>query len=539
MRAPLVAIAALCGALPASAAPLPAPYAPRPGTLFIVGGGPLPEAVGQKFIELAGGEKAKIVIIPTASELAGTLAHERKIEFLRKARTARLTLLHTRSRDEANDPEFSRPLADATGVWFTGGKQQRLADTYLGTQFEQRVDEVLARGGVVGGTSSGAAVMSALMIRFGMDDPDVGPGFNLLAGTVIDQHFIQRRRQERLMRVLSENPGLFGLGIDEGTALVVRGRRGTVVGNSQVVACLAPSKLRPAKTQSLAAGDEIDLVAWSRAALARAGENTALAAQTPEVPRGTLVIVGGGSTTEAISRRFIEAAGGADAPLVVISTAQGDKPPPEERDTVWLRRAGARRIVRLHPNTPAEANAPRVLTALREASGVWFTGGRQWRLVDALSGTAAERALHEVLDRGGVIGGTSAGATIQGGYLVRGNPLGNTEMMCEGYERGLGFLPGAAIDQHFTQRRRHADMTALRAAYPQLVGLGIDESTAVIVAGHELEVVGEHHVAVYDGAIYDGAASQRQLDYTELSPGDRYDFKTKALAHEASATSER
>ncbi len=95
-----------------------------------------------------------------------------------------------------------------------------------------------------------------------------------------------------------------------------------------------------------------------------------------------------------------------------------------------------------------------------------------------------------MLRRGGVIGGSSAGATIQGDYLCRGSPLNNTDMICEGYERGLGFLPGVAIDQHFAQRKRFADMTALVKTYPQLLGIGIDESTAIVVQGSVAEVMG-------------------------------------------------
>ena len=111
---------------------------------------------------------------------------------------------------------------------------------------------------------------------------------------------------------------------------------------------------------------------------------------------------------------------------------------------------------------------------MAKATGVWFGGGRQWRFVDAYEGTKAHPLMKEVLKRGGVIGGSSAGATIQGDYLCRGSPFGNEEIMYEGYERGLGFLPGVAIDQHFSRRKRFADMTALVKAYPQLLGVGLE-----------------------------------------------------------------
>jgi len=159
---------------------------------------------------------------------------------------------------------------------------------------------------------------------------------------------------------------------------------------------------------------------------------------------------------------------------------------------------------------------------LKEARGVWFTGGRQWRLVDAYLDTNIEELFHDVLRRGGVIGGTSAGATIQGEYLVRGNPLGNSEVVAEGYERGFGFLPGVAIDQHFTQRERLDDMALLKKAHPEMIGLGVDESTALIVRGTTMEVVGEHHVTVFDKQ---PTASAESADFAVLKSGERYDFR--------------
>jgi cyanophycinase len=173
----------------------------------------------------------------------------------------------------------------------------------------------------------------------------------------------------------------------------------------------------------------------------------------------------------------------------------------------------------LHAADRFHANDEAILAPLREATGVWFTGGRQWRLVDQYEDTRMLAAFRDVLARGGVIGGGSAGATIQGEYLVRGSPLGNTEMMAEGYERGFAFLPGVAIDQHFTERNRQPDMEALKQAFPQLLGIGIDQSTALIVQGHTARVIGEACVSFYDapGCIV-------------LKAGEEYDLVTRRAA---------
>src|SRR5262249_155911 len=168
-------------------------------------------------------------------------------------------------------------------------------------------------------------------------------------------------------------------------------------------------------------------------------------------------------------------------------TAMPDPLPKEDRLAAAFRKAGAAKVMVLPQRKLEEVESEEFLGALRQATGIWFGGGRQWRFVDAYLDTNAHPLMKEVLRRGGVIGGSSAGASIQAEYMARGDPLGNLEIMAEGYERGLGFLPGAAVDQHFSQRKRHKDMSRLVRTYPQLLGIGIDETTAILVQGHVAE----------------------------------------------------
>ena len=156
-----------------------------------------------------------------------------------------------------------------------------------------------------------------------------------------------------------------------------------------------------------------------------------------------------------------------------------------------------------------EVESEAFLKTLDEATGIWFGGGRQWRFVDAYANTEAEKAFHRLLERGGVIAGSSAGASIQGEYMARGNPLGNLDIMSEGYEKGLGFLPGVAIDQHFTQRSRMKDMKALVKTYPQFLGIGIDETTAILVEGTKATVMGKNDVYFLSGAAQDYESDPR------------------------------
>ncbi|MCZ6853103.1 MAG: Type 1 glutamine amidotransferase-like domain-containing protein, partial [Gammaproteobacteria bacterium] len=136
--------------------------------------------------------------------------------------------------------------------------------------------------------------------------------------------------------------------------------------------------------------------------------------------KGTLVIVGGGAGPE-ILKQFVELAGGPEAPLVVIPTAEGARAYDRfHRVAVLLREAaGATDVVVIHTDDRAEADSETFVQPIRKARGVWFSGGRQWRLADAYLGTRTHRELDALLKRGGVIGGSSAGATIQGSYLAR------------------------------------------------------------------------------------------------------------------------
>jgi cyanophycinase len=239
------------------------------GSLVICGGGRLPEAVVKKHLELAGGDQARIVIIPTAAQRADNAEAGDLLRSWRRFKTQWVKVLHTRSKERANDPEFVAPLKEATGVWFDGGQQSRIAEAYEGTAVERELHALLDRGGVIGGTSAGAAVMSRVMIARGNPVAEIAVGLDLLPDAVIDQHFLKRNRKPRLLAVLEKHPGLVGFGIDEGTALIVQGRRLEVLGDSSVTVCLAASESCPAREIILEPGDTADLTALRRDAAAR------------------------------------------------------------------------------------------------------------------------------------------------------------------------------------------------------------------------------------------------------------------------------
>ena len=493
----------------------PEPQPPIQGTLFLHGGGAVDASMRQLFIRWAGGEQARIVVIPTADPLEPL--SEKKLSVWQQSESVQVDRLHAQSREEATSPALSDLLAHATGVWFCGGKQTKLIEIYAGTPVEEGIKKLLARGGIVGGTSAGAAIASKKMLV----NDEIRHGLDLLPGTIVDQHFLAKNRTDRLQRAVDANPDHVGLGIDEGTAIIVRGREIEVVGRSTVTVYLAASDQRPARVETLKAGTQADLVALRRAAVARSiPPFPSKEAIARPLNKGSLVIAGGGSLTSSMIRTFIQLAGG-DASRIVVVPCSEDLVIAQEPDMVKLfRKSGAAHVDWLHTKDRTLADDPMFIAPLAQATGIWFGGGRQWNLVDSYQDTEAHRAMHAVLDRGGVIGGSSAGASIQGDYMPRGDPLGNREIMAEGYERGLGFLCGVAIDQHFAQRDRFADMAKLKRAFPQLLGIGIDEGTAIVVRKNIAEVIGAGNVAFYDRS----PDSDEIAEYTSVASGDSYDL---------------
>lgn len=229
------------------------------GTLIISGGGRLPPEIRQRFVELAGGTSAKIVVIPAYA--ANTEQQASLRDVWRPFGVADVRVLQAESREAADRPEFAETIQSATGVWLSGGQQEWLASRYVGSRVESELQSLVKRGGVVGGSSAGAAVMSKVMIEQGLDTATLSTGLDLLPNAVIDQHFLKRSRLNRLLRVLEARPELIGFGIDEGTALVVqvsKGRLG-VLGDSYVMVCVPQTEKGEPRYEAMSRGDQITL----------------------------------------------------------------------------------------------------------------------------------------------------------------------------------------------------------------------------------------------------------------------------------------
>jgi len=249
-----------------------------------------------------------------------------------------------------------------------------------------------------------------------------------------------------------------------------------------------------------------------------------LSGQTIGPEKGTLVIVGGAMQDPTIITRFIELAGGPDAPIVIVPTAgEADEDYHEFCPCLrqW-REHGARNLTVLHTRDRAVADSEAFVRPIREARGVFFAGGRQWRLADSYLDTRTHRELAALLERGGVVGGSSAGASILSSFMVRGDTKGNEQMIGD-HTVGFGFLRNAAIDQHLLRRNRQFDMLEVIDKHPQLLGIGLDEDTAIVVRGDQFDVIGRSYVVVYSDKPVVGANGR----FYFMGAGDRFDMKTR------------
>ena len=266
-------------------------------------------------------------------------------------------------------------------------------------------------------------------------------------------------------------------------------------------------------------------------------DNNAQTTSTIGPEKGSLIIVGGGNVGPEIWTKFVELAGGAsNANIVIVTTADEDSAIARGQSTEKevLVKLGVQQISFLHTRDPKVANTEAFIEPLKKATGIWFRGGRQWKLADSYLRTLTQKAFKEVLERGGVIAGTSAGATIQGSFMVRGDTKGNTIMIGD-HTEGLDFIHQVTIDQHHLKRNRIFDLIDVIKLHPELLGIGLDESTAIVVQKDLFQVIGASYVAIYDIDQINGQSKgPRDLNSSSgpfyfLSKGQKFDLKMRRM----------
>lgn len=237
---------------------------------------------------------------------------------------------------------------------------------------------------------------------------------------------------------------------------------------------------------------------------------------------------------------FYDLAGGKSAKLVIIPTAFDENSINYDPEFKILKRQFTARgfdsIQFMHTRDTLVANSAEFVQPLKTATAVWLTGGRQWRTADAYLNTKTHLELKNVLKRGGIIGGHSAGASIQGSYLARGgrDVEGNNKIISNP-EIGFGFVTNTAFDQHHLARNRQYDMFDLLKIRPELLGVGIDEDTGILVQGNEFQVIGNKYVSIYDNTYW--SPYFNEIDTLEtgknkfylLKNGDKYNLKERRV----------
>lgn len=270
------------------------------------------------------------------------------------------------------------------------------------------------------------------------------------------------------------------------------------------------------------------------AAVAASVAATAAGAQAHGPANGYLVVSGGAERSTEIYDKFIALAGGPDALILVVPTS-GDADTYDDSCECLklLRAAHARNLKILHTRDRTVANSDAFVEPMRHAGGIWFAEGNSWRHQDAYLDTKVQRELNALLDRGGVVGGGSAGGRIQGEYI----PLRSAEptqraIPKKDWRRGFALLHNVAVDAHVLVRNRQFDMLGLVEAHPNLLGIGIDENTAIVVHGDAFDVIGSSYAIIYDDTrqilpVNDESLRTVGGRFYFLRPGDHYDMSTR------------
>lgn len=249
-------------------------------------------------------------------------------------------------------------------------------------------------------------------------------------------------------------------------------------------------------------------------------------------PNGTVIAVGGGAQGPEIYKAFIDAAGGPDA--LILDVPNNSIPQRVNAPPGWvgegLRKHGARNVHVLFTQSREVADSDAFVAIIKKAKGIWFDGGRQYLDIAAYGGTKSERAFRGVLERGGVIGGSSAGMAVLGDFLVRGAPSNNNYIEdYPGHEKGFGYLRDTATDMHVVARERLPDLTDVIARHPEVLGISADEGTAWVVHGDIGHIIGRDKAFVYSAH----GPTDKGVPYLMLHPGDSYNLYTRRVVSRA------
>ena len=488
------------------------------GKLMLTGTGELTARTQATFALLAGeGEGRLVVLAREGSRRVRTTPNWEK-------QIGSVEIFYLNKTDNELSGKVLIALREANAVWLVDDLSKNFQSVF---QLVGELNGLLHRNGIIGGQGVAAESMGALII----DNDEIREGLDLLPNSIISSPLGTSRN---FSEVISKLPGRLGWELPPQASVVIHsGRQISVIEYPEITLRIAANGEWPERVTYYGPPiDDLpyteDLISWNRSALARLNDKfPPSVAPIPEVLNGALIIVGGSGFPDGMWERVIDFAGGTDANYVCFSQTSASTG--AER----LRELGCRNISVYMVKTGVEGigqgNDPQLLKALENADCVYFGGGRTYKFMDAYHNTEAHLLMHKVLERGGIILGGSAGAQIQGDFLVRGDPRTNNELWMEGNDVGLGFINGVIIDAHFRERGREKTLPSLLVRHPQMLGIGIDETTAIFVQGTTAEVMGPHTVTFYDLTEYAGPGKTiNDIGHKiVLMAGEKYDLKLR------------
>lgn len=471
--------------------------APLTGPVVLASHGSIDGVIAETFVELAGGGSAHIVTLGGYQSEPGSGS----LDWL-AAGAGSSSFLRAKSAERLLTEEHMLDLLSADGIWIAG---------FSPYGFEEPWFRALLRAANERGVAIGAAGQVTRRLT-GMVDRETGsalfvPRIHLEFGEA------DPGRSDAHHKVARRMPGEIVAAMPDSTAIVVHGgRRVALLGAGDVGfavyradGTMVDEQVLPCQAER-SVGDpleyRLDLLAWIRQA--RDAERPIfppLEPAAPRIPAGTLIVQGGGGVTEGTWERFIELAGGRDANFVCIPSANTeiDAVAPRSYSARELAELGCTNVRTVHAHERHRAqHDEHLIAAIDAADAVWIDGGRTFMFMDRFGETAAAEAIARVLERGQVVGGSSAGCQVVGELLLRGDPKTNSEILYPGYTRGLGLIEGIVFDAHFRERERYGAFRDVVHQYPQLLGIGVDAETALLIQGTTAEVLGENGVNVYD-----------------------------------------
>ncbi len=503
------------------------------GTVIAGGGGTMPADAVDFFLEIARQEGAKPVIV--GWEAAKVTIGNDFAESIKAIPGSQVITVSTE--EEVVSSDKIKSISNSKAIWIQAEGKLNEPQARLLIQILASASCAVEKGATICVNGPTAEWIGRFQPVSQTNLRTIQDAANLIPDTVILGSYVDPIRRGQLLSILAANPRCVGIGIEENTAIVLRGRQIRVLGDGVATFCLMANEHLPLRVQHVKRAPTrranpyetiVDLTAWRRDAIERTVAPFPEAQPPlPVVEHGTLMIVGGGGMPDGLMERMVELAGGENARMVYVPCSEDDKISGPLAMVEQWKKMGVESATFVHTKSRTQANSDDAFLApLKNATGIWFGGGRQWNLSDSYYGTQAHRLMKQVLERGGVIGGSSAGASIQARYMCRANPVANFDIMAPGYERGLGFISGVAIDQHFSQRGRQKDMTQLVNRYPQLLGIGLDEATAILVQKSRAEVLGRGKVHFYDRS---QPLIPGQDDFLALESGSIFDLAERQL----------